>query len=63
VKSKKLINQAKTNQAKAIKLFARHSCNTLYFTTDGTAFTQKAQAKAHASWLTAKTIETIKREE
>jgi hypothetical protein len=35
----------------------------LYFTTDGTAFTQKAQAKAHASWLTDKTIETIKREE
>ncbi len=51
------------NRKKADALFKTHTCDEFYFTSDGTAFTQKHNAAMHASSLANQDVITIKREE
>jgi len=64
-KKKPLIQATNPESMKqrAAEVFASHSVDILYFTSDGTAFLEPQFARIHAESLQSDTIVTIKREE
>ncbi|GEM_PF-3100591 len=48
---------------RAKKVFAQHAVDTLYFTSDNTAFLEPQYARIHAESLTSQEVTTIERKE
>jgi len=56
-------NTDDANITRAKEVFASHDIDEVYFTSDGTAFTQPQFARLHSENLSDSTVLTIKRQE